>query len=148
MIIKCRYDLTPNSLFKTLRNILIYSAPNYPEMTSDRNLADRPYYPVGESYSDASETGEWRIVSTNPNYRSLWKDHRRRIYTESKANSHRFCLGGKIVCGTKNLLSEYVVLCTQLVLFPLLLLDGGMFYVDLYFKFKVRFNYFMYCFIC
>ena len=27
-------------------------------MTSDRNLADRPYYPVGESYSDASETGE------------------------------------------------------------------------------------------
>ena len=63
--------------------------------------------------------------------------HRRRIYTEIKANSRRFCLGGKIVCRTKNLWSE----CAEGE-------GGGMFYVDLYFKFKDRFNYFIYYFIC
>ena len=68
-------------------------------------------------------------------------EHRRRIYTETKAKSRCFCLGGKIVCRTGNLMSECAVLCTQLVLFPLLLLEGGgrgMFNVDLYLKFNTH----------
>ena len=42
------------------------------------------------------------------------------------------------------------VLCiTAVVLFPLFLLGGGgLFCVDLYLKFKDRFNKFIYCFIC
>ena len=54
--------------------------------------------------------------------------HRRRIYTESKANSRRFCLGGKIVCCTGNFWSEtrsvrYCVhrCCT----FPFTFVGGG-----------------------
>ena len=35
--------------------------------------------------------------------------HRRRIYTESKANSRRFCLGDKIECHTGNFWSECLV---------------------------------------
>ena len=32
--------------------------------------------------------------------------------------------------------------------FPFTFVGGGMFYVDLHFKFKDRFNYFIYYFIC
>ena len=47
--------------------------------------------------------------------RFLWDGatHRRRIYTESKANSSRFCLGGKIECCTGNFWSVGVVLCSR-----------------------------------
>ena len=44
--------------------------------------------------------------------------HRRKIYTETKANSRCFCLGGKIVCCTGNLMSA--VLCT----FPFAFVGG------------------------
>ena len=46
-------------------------------------------------------------------------DHKRSIYTESKANSSSFCLAGKIVCCTGNFWSECVVFCTQLLYFSL-----------------------------
>ena len=36
----------------------MYSAPNYQDITSDQDSADSQHYPVGESYSDAKETGE------------------------------------------------------------------------------------------
>ena len=82
-------------------------------------------------------------------YEYIVYTHRRRIYTETKANSRRFFLGGKIVCRTKNLWSECAVLCTCCT-FPFTFVGGGrgMFYVDLYFKLKVRFNYLIYYFIC
>ena len=52
--------------------------------------------------------------------------HRRKIYTETKANSRCFCLGGKIVCCTGNLMSECAVLCTQLLYctFPFTFVGG------------------------
>ena len=80
----------------------------------------------------------------------LGPQHRRRINTESKANCRRFGLGSKIECRSGNLLCESVVaLCTQLLYFSLYFCWGvGMIYVDLYFKFKDRFNYFLYYFIC
>ena len=43
-------------------------------------------------------------------HKSQTYTHRRRIYTETKAKSRCFCLGGKIVCRTGNLMSA--VLCT------------------------------------
>ena len=39
-------------------SLMMYSAPNYRDITSDQDSADRQHYPVGESYSDAKETGE------------------------------------------------------------------------------------------
>ena len=36
----------------------MYSDQNYRDFTSDRASAGRQHYPVGESYSDATETGE------------------------------------------------------------------------------------------
>ena len=52
-------------------------------------------------------------------HKSQTYTHRRRIYTETKAKSRCFCLGGKIVCRTGNLMSECAVLCTQLLYFSL-----------------------------
>ena len=76
--------------------------------------------------------------------------HRRRIDTENKANSRHFCLGGKIVCRNVNLCSGMCsIVYTAVVLFLLLLWGGGdALCVDLYFKFKDIFNYFIYYFIC
>ena len=49
-------------------------------------------------------------------------------------------------------LTECALLCTQLLYFSLYFCWGeggrGMFYVDLYFRFKDRFNLFIYYFIC
>ena len=81
---------------------------------------------------------------------SLAQSHRRRIYTETKAKSRCFCLGDKIICRTGNLTVMCGIVYTAVVLFPLLLLEGGgggMFSVDLYFKLNThthRFNYFIY----
>ena len=36
----------------------MYSAPKCRDIARDGDSADRQHYPIGESYSDASETGE------------------------------------------------------------------------------------------
>ena len=58
--------------------------------------------------------------------------------------------GGKIVCRTKNLWSECEVLYTHCCYtFPFTFVGGDVLCtVDLYFKFKDKFNYFIYYFIC
>ena len=37
----------------------MYSAPNYLDITSDRDSADKQHYPVGKSYSDARRLENW-----------------------------------------------------------------------------------------
>ena len=74
---------------------------------------------------------------------AVYQLHRRRIDTESKANSRRFCLGGKIICRTGN----FVLNVQYCVLFPFNCVGGGggggtALCVDLYFKFKDSFHYF------
>ena len=65
------------------------------------------------------------------------------MYTESKANNRRFCLGARSYAAL-GILGLNVCYCVHIVvLFPSLLLGGAdVFFVDLYFKFKDRFNYF------
>ena len=56
------------------------------------------------------------------------------MYTESKANSRRFCLGDKIVCRTGNFWSEYAILCIFVYNSLLLLgVEGGCF-MQIYFS--------------
>ena len=54
---------------------MMYSAPNYQDFTSDWDRADRQHYPVGESYSDAKETGELYppIQTTGVLLKDQWK---------------------------------------------------------------------------
>ena len=37
----------------------MYSAPNYLDITSDRDSADKQHYPVGKSYSDTRRLENW-----------------------------------------------------------------------------------------
>ena len=70
----------------------------------------------------------------------MGSSHRRRIETENKAKCFFFLLGVKNECRTRKIWCESVALyCTYvLYIFPLLLLGGGTFYVDLYFQFLNR----------
>ena len=75
------------------------------------------------------------------NYRYVTHWHRRRIYTESKANCRRFGLGGKIESALGFLSVKCSIVYIAVVQFPFTFV-GVTFYADFYIKFliQMRFN--------